>query len=1602
MSVPFSAISSVEDRTIFTYMGPIVKQPYVLLSGSNLTIISANQIIIPNASFNSSYIGKTVTITTGIPSKRNDGVFTISSIVNTTTLMLANANFDFSDSNATLALVITLVNNIKSKFNSHVVNWGTSVPYVHGVIDSGDIVSTPDATDLPTTLTLANQLQTSLKNHISLPLPTHLLADSDDLILLPRATSLSSAYYLVNALRQSYELHRDSAVYHYARDSVDRVTIQPAQVIIRSGPNVGPFNWIISDPRIGEIADSTDDVIVKINNSPVGVDAVFGLLGAVVLTDKPSTGTNIDITYNFLSNPSTQIKRLNSFEFNLNQDGNSAWTGLPGNTYKARATLIDPSDAHPIIRSPYQPKQIGWKYKMFERGYTACLNDPNTLLLNVPTNKIFYPVLNDQVSEVVIRYDPTTLPDQATDPWTLEGQGIISISPGGSKLIVIDNNQSAGPDSLPPFYTHPIDLTFSSNVSAAFRVSIPTTTINGVITPGTVPDGVFTGVAFGVSDGEKVSIAGLLLTNADNLSSAIVMLNNLSSSFDAHLTQFAVHKPNDTFDSVNAANAFDLQSLIILANRLKTLFNNHVLYGPSYIHLLVDGTDIITSPNATDLQSSLVLINQIFTNFNTHLIATGVHYNNDTVNTVSLVQQIGILTNSGYQEFGSSWNSGSTNWSEDTTYRIFRDSNGDVSLYVSGSAIPIASVTNAQLPASSDINMKLDPMAQVFFGSIGYISTSTSQWSFIRVDVAPLDEDQIGVNKSVNYIPTVLPELDPNAPWITIGQSGYERISGGSLVLDSTANAPPENIQELGMTTGAYRGFLRLEPILTQVASSTIEFTANVVFYTFSLDNRAAGVYIDDDTFSTWFVFLQDTPSAAVISGTVYEPSIIITSTDYAVIIIDSGEPITIAFPTTTSANIIANTINSAVGFPLANGSSGNIVLTDHILGATSTLQLLGGSALLKLGLSTGVYHGKDSNPEPKISWFGENFPNKDVPQWTVSGSQSAQMLGRTLRITDSNTTDFLVYTISNVLYTGSVFNPLTDWKVDFRLAVQSFTAGGQVLSGNNLYFAGVLVNIDEGIGGKNIEVQYSTDQYSNTYINILSYNQITGNLDQQIYFPFNWNDGKVHSIDLFTNKGSGICILLADNQHLGLFSYTSLNAGVSGPSITFGSGGSDVTNANLSSAKSVVDWKSVCGFRDSKISDPTSASRRYVGIYRGGDPSLLASYFTYPIDWYTNIYTYRIVRDPSNNVSVFIPSVSTSMPVISFNYNDLNLPDVKQSFLQPITGNRECIAFGSFESEEITRIVWGSIKYSIGKLTITDGLIPSHQVLNQSNTVSSPEHLMTTAPHQHYGFTSYSGGTPTDDFMNDQNVSAYTNLGEGTPPIPKTQNLESRGGLVRTATLQESVTALQFVNENGFLTDLEDDTTNSTPLITITDLQSCLIVLNNILSAFNNHMTQYRVHLSNDYKNAVCSQPAIDIDTGMVLANTLEKNYNTHRTAVVNDSNAPVHVLNDTINVVNAPVAIDLPSLMTLTTALNSAYNEHLTQSGVHGNSIFIKLNPPINYTQLTPYKVENLNESVIYESMEFFKIESGECGHVAPFSDENVLGTMTDSFGNITYIKL
>jgi hypothetical protein len=1536
--VDFVGISSVADRTLFTNRGPIVKRPLPVLVGSDLRVSSYSAVSIASGNFSQSDVGKLLEVS-GSPNGRNDGRFRISDVLSATSLRLEGASFSVLDEEATVESCVALANDLKAQLNLHrtrLVTVGGELVGSHGTPDMVNVVTAGDAVDLASAVALANDILVRFNAHAVLASGNprvHIEPDVDNVVAVGPAASLSDLINLLNELRRRYELHRQDHFVHQNVDLVDRVQADHVQATVNvyPGPLTGPFSWTLLEPRYGEPADSPYDVRVTVNGSPAGVDAVFGMLGAVVLSEKPSWDDEVSIDYDHISNPPSRFMRLNSPEFVLNQCGSTAISGFPKHRYGSSSHLMTDSDG-PGLAAPFQPLRRGWKYKAVERAYTAVLNDPSSLLLNVPTNKISYPVLTERVPEVTVRYDPATLPQNAVDPWTFVGQGSLSLAPGGSSLTVVDSSTQTGVDSLPPFFTHALSLDTESSVSAAFRARMSADP--AVFSP----DGVFGGVCFGVSDGRKSAIVGFILTEATNLTSAVVMANDAKAQLNGHLRNVGSHFPDDLSDEVSVVDATGLPSLLVLANSLRSAYSSHAGKGSGvgHVHLVPDSVNVISLPEAEDLASAILLVNEIRSRLNAHGVQPGVHFSSDPHHQVSLVRQAGILTNRGFPEVSSSWNSFASDWTQYRTYRVARDPDGSVGVYVNGGVSPAAEAPVSELPAPSDIDARFDVIQQTFFGTIGRDSKSSSDWQFVRVNVQPVDADLIENNKQVDYGASAVPELDPDAPWITYGQGGVERVlSPDVLLLDSTDSAALRDVPELGLVSGAYRGFVRYEPILSTENALVAEFRMGADYWTQSVNDRAFGLFMSDGTFSVQLSFLQASPTPAVAVGTVAEPFALVNG-DTLVVQVGREPAETISFlipPGTNTAASVAARVNSALGFPFASASSGRVRLTSAELGASASFSILSGSSLAKLGLSPGTYFGSDSSPEPCISWFGANLPELDDPTWSRSGGQAASLYNRVLRVEDTSASDYVTWVLEDPLVTNRVLNPQTDWKVDVRLSVLSFVPGPTVPASGPyvpLDFAGALVSVDEGPAGKNVEFHFSVDPSGSQFLNLLSYDQSSGSLEVMAQYAFAWSDGRAHTVNLYTSKASNTLMVLGDGVLLSPYAgpsptYSGLRSGVSGPSISFGSGGEPVVGSDLRVAKSVVDWESVAAFRDQKVGDPSSAGRRYVGVYKGGPVDVLSSYYLHQVDW-APLHTYRVLRDPSSGLQIYLDGSPT--PSISVPYDVLTLPPSRSSFLHEASRGRPFIAFGAFSPSSMSRTRWDFVRYSVGKITLTDLLVPPHQVLNQVNVVSSPDHLRTKVPHGHQGFAVYSGGTPTDEFMADESVTPFTVLGDGTPPVPATQNLETRRGMVKVGTPVDGIPALDVVGFSGFTSDLVDDVVNvaGPPPVTVSSVTAAVIALSNSFrSAYEAHRLYPGVHAVNDTFNPVSASPASDLATAITLLNNEKERFNLHLVQ------PGVHVPSDLEDTVSAPDAHDLSSAAVLSAALKDAYSAHAGTGAFH-----------------------------------------------------------------------
>jgi hypothetical protein len=1032
--------------------------------------------------------------------------------------------------------------------------------------------------------------------------------------------------------------------------------------------------WTVYDPMTGFIADSPSDVIVRVNGSPVSIDGVIGLLGQIILTTPPAPGASIAIDYSWISNPAVEFRRLNSLEFVSNRWNRA--TGVNGKrVFPYRNAIQSTNGASsriPLddIRAPQpQPLLREVFYRAYERAYTALSNDPTSLLLNTPKNRVAFPPLSRQISQVSVAYDANTLPElDSTNPWDRKGTGTASVS--GGFLTVISDTTGPFPDGQPFYWSRGVDLTFPHAYATTWRLRITAT----------VPDGVFTGICTGWSDSVRAVVLGYLLDGSTRKIGFLLRGNG-------------------------------------------------------------DNPSLITG-----------------------------------------------------------WTTFNFDWSTIHSYRLFRDTSGVVNFYVDGEVVPSLSISEDQLPFLEELNDSFNEIQNIFFGALSREATSTSVWDFVHYLVLPTNPQQSVPSSFVSYTPTVLPE-NSTTPWTPVGYHGNETLSGGVLVLDSTSATDLTTSEEVGLVGGDFKGFTRIEPLLSASTNTVLDFEVTLRTFTHGITPNAIMAAVDDGNRLVQVCFFPTTPQPKVsypgrslpqeatprpwtsLGG---QPAVMVgrilqiqdsSLTDGRVFAIEDLEPI--GSPNRIFASFKVPSTTTSVSM------SGNL-FTDLTADFQHASVQAGDYLIITSGVNTGSYLVESST----------------TTTITISG---------TFPTTISTSTSYEV--------------PANDYYFEFKCEVVSSTPDPTD------YFCGATADAYDGV--KTIGVMLRRDPVNP---------QVAFHSDGLVLqaFSFNWADGQPHIYRVVRNIVANLVILYVDGVLIGSHAYSGFTtvSPASVPTFSFGS-----STASSGQALSVVDWHYVNGWR----AQPISGISHYVGIWKGADSNSLLGYYlplkamgqartsgnqltdlladfigsgvqigddliidfgdnrgVYSVDtvstntitfanmfpqpghtvvdyripaqfeWAMN-HTYQLLRDPAGFIALFVDSSTT--PIIRVEYNNTTLPSSSVGIPNQFNRGLPSITWGAFDPTNLSQSAWAFLQYGITRAPIEVKAVPPHQVSNQRNIMSSPEHLFGTVAHNHTQYSSASTGVPYlwEEYVNNPNVHAFTKLNEGTPLVPSTQTYDVR-----------------------------------------------------------------------------------------------------------------------------------------------------------------------------------------------------------------------------------
>jgi hypothetical protein len=468
----------------------------------------------------------------------------------------------------------------------------------------------------------------------------------------------------------------------------------------------------------------------------------------------------------------------------------------------------------------------------------------------------------------------------------------------------------------------------------------------------------------------------------------------------------------------------------------------------------------------------------------------------------------------------------------------------------------------------------------------------------------------------------------------------------------------------------------------------------------------------------------------------------------------------------------------------------------------------------------------------PTLSYGGRTFPEDFSPTaWSALGSQGSSMVGRYLRLQDSSDTDGRVYLaedLSPVGSTGRVFSSGIDYIAEARLRVNSYTADANGFCGafvqvfDSTRSLGFLLFEEAGtryvaLHSEGLDLgptarfafewndgafhtfRIRKDTGGNlvslfadgTFLGSTAYTNFTAPPPDPIG-QLTFGSSTVSSTQALSDVEWAYCnswrVPFTEKRYVGLWKGTSngdltdyhlplkaqgRNAEIQGN--TLNDPLADFVTANVTAGDLlVVDFGPNKGVY---VVDnvPVATGLTIQGSWPAA-PSVVSYRVARQVDW-SSQGTYRLFRDSSGNVLLFYNGDDD--PVISVGYNPLDLPVSGSGVVKSLSEGLPGVAFGSFSQAELASSLWDFVRYGITRTASELRIVPPNQVLNQWNVMESPERLFTNVPHDRTDFKSESTGiTPSTDpdFLEREDVPAFTQLNQGTPLVPRTQTFEVRG----------------------------------------------------------------------------------------------------------------------------------------------------------------------------------------------------------------------------------
>jgi len=150
---------------------------------------------------------------------------------------------------AALAAAIIFANNVKTEYNAHVAS-----TVFHGVADGTNNITTTNASDLPSLLTLCASIKTKFNSHIiDTAGGIHNSADATNTITEAVPTDLASSLRFLYNVSVHYAGHIANATVHLTADTTDVVTASLATPVARVGQG-SQLGLVVLDSLVNDVS----------------------------------------------------------------------------------------------------------------------------------------------------------------------------------------------------------------------------------------------------------------------------------------------------------------------------------------------------------------------------------------------------------------------------------------------------------------------------------------------------------------------------------------------------------------------------------------------------------------------------------------------------------------------------------------------------------------------------------------------------------------------------------------------------------------------------------------------------------------------------------------------------------------------------------------------------------------------------------------------------------------------------------------------------------------------------------------------------------------------------------------------------------------------------------------------------------------------------------------------------------------------------------------------------------------------------------------------------------------------------------------------------